>query len=178
MYLLHPVIGLNQCVTQSSYSVSQSINEAHNPLQRIQSINRWPRLIVMCKISQSINQSMPNILIILSFFQFYVRKRLHYFSAGKSKSKPAFRLKKKKSFKEKADDHHHSSKTGDELMERTKIKHKANTNPFDDRPAAAEDSKRKPGLSRALSRGSWFICVGTIFIWSIVWLIDRFIRLC
>ncbi|OQV26044.1 putative RalA-binding protein 1-A [Hypsibius exemplaris] len=78
-------------------------------------------------------------------------------SAVKSKSKPAFRLKKKKSFKDmsKGGDHlshqHHSEKSVDELVERTKVKHKSNTNPFDDRPGGA-DPKRRSQLARALSK--------------------------
>jgi hypothetical protein len=39
----------------------------------------------------------------------------------------------------------------DELVERTKVKYKANTNPFHDRPVA--DGKRQSALGRAQSKG-------------------------
>ena len=53
------------------------------------------------------------------------------FSAAKSKPKPTFRLKKKKSFKDKAAECR--DRKTDESVERTKIKRKiSNNNPFSD----------------------------------------------
>ncbi|GAU92275.1 hypothetical protein RvY_04375 [Ramazzottius varieornatus] len=62
-------------------------------------------------------------------------------SAGKSKPKPAFRLKKKKSFKDKAAESR--DRKIDESVERTKIKRKIPSNPFID-PAAGDLKQSLP----------------------------------